>query len=281
MPITEEDGTPKYFHGHHESVLRSHGWRTAQNSCAYLLPHLLPNMHILDIGCGPGTITNDLAALVPSGSVIGIDPSEDVLQKARENASVRGVTNVSYAKGDIFHLDFPDGTFDVVHVHQVLQHIRDPVAALREMKRVAKRGGEGQGGGIVAVRESIYDRFIWYPESVGIEEWNRMYTQVAKSIGTEPNAGRMLHVWAREAGFDMKKVKCSVSCWCYSGEEDRKWWSQLWADRTVKSNFANVALEKGLASEESLQDIKKNWLEFGEHEDAWFVVPSGEILCAV
>ena len=271
MPPAETD---KYIHGHHASVLRSHSWRTAQNSCAYLLPYIRPDMHILDVGCGPGTITNDLAALVPSGSVIGLDPAEDVIEKARENASIKGVTNVSYAKGDIFHLDFPDGTFDVVHAHQVLQHVREPVAALREMKRVAKRGG------IVAVRESIYDRFIWHPESKGIEEWSRLYIEVMKSNATEPNAGRMLHAWAREAGFDMKEVKCSASCWCYSGEQS-KWWSQIWADRTVLSNFASIALEKGLASEGRLQEVKKAWLEFGEHEDAWFVIPSGEILCIV
>ena len=50
----------RYTHGHHESVLRSHRWRTAANSCAYLLPHLRPDMSLLDVGCGPGTITADL-----------------------------------------------------------------------------------------------------------------------------------------------------------------------------------------------------------------------------
>ena len=52
----------QYTHGHHESVLRSHRWRTAENSAAYLLPHLGPARTLLDVGCGPGTITADLAA---------------------------------------------------------------------------------------------------------------------------------------------------------------------------------------------------------------------------
>src|SRR5690348_13442980 len=58
------EGMATYTHGHHESVLRSHRWRTAENSAAYLLPHLSSGATVLDIGCGPGTITADLAALV-------------------------------------------------------------------------------------------------------------------------------------------------------------------------------------------------------------------------
>ncbi|MGJ3561711.1 hypothetical protein ACR6C2_39465 [Streptomyces sp. INA 01156] len=64
MPPSRE--TAVYTHGHHESVLRSHTWRTAANSAAYLLGVLTPGMRILDVGCGPGTITADLAGLVPT-----------------------------------------------------------------------------------------------------------------------------------------------------------------------------------------------------------------------
>jgi ubiquinone/menaquinone biosynthesis C-methylase UbiE len=66
MPPSSET----YLHGHHDSVLRSHRWRTAENSAGYLLGHLRPGMHVLDVGCGPGTITVDLAASVPEGREI-------------------------------------------------------------------------------------------------------------------------------------------------------------------------------------------------------------------
>ena len=62
-----------YTHGHAESVLRSHRWRTVDNSAAYLAGHLIPGAEVLDVGCGPGTITIDIARRVAPGRVVGID----------------------------------------------------------------------------------------------------------------------------------------------------------------------------------------------------------------
>ena len=118
-----------YLHGHHDSVLRSHRWRTAENSAGYLLARLAPGAHVLDVGCGPGTITADLAARVPDGQVTGIDAAAGVVSVARQEAGRRGQANVRFETGDVYRLAFADGTFDVVHAHQVLQHLSDPVAA--------------------------------------------------------------------------------------------------------------------------------------------------------
>src|SRR3954453_11454461 len=117
-----------YTHGHHESVLRSHRWRTVENSAAYAAPYFVAGARVLDVGCGPGTITIDIANRVAPGGVIGIDPSADVVAAARESAT--DVENVEFATGDVYALDFPDASFDVVHAHQVLQHLPDPVGAL-------------------------------------------------------------------------------------------------------------------------------------------------------
>ena len=140
--------TAIYINGHQESVLRSHKRRTVENSAAYLLPHIKPGMRILDVGCGPGTITIDFARLVPYGHVVGVENSPEVLVEARAAAAAQGVSNIEFVVGDIHALDFPDGTFDIAHAHQVLQHINDQAGALREMKRVTKPGG------LVATRES-------------------------------------------------------------------------------------------------------------------------------
>ena len=125
-----------YTHGHHESVLRSHTWRTAENSGAYLLPHLRPGQRLLDVGCGPGTITADLALLVAPGDVTGVDAAADVVAQAQEHARGLGVENLHFEVADLFDLGYPDASFDVIHLHQVLQHLGDPVAALVELRRV-------------------------------------------------------------------------------------------------------------------------------------------------
>jgi ubiquinone/menaquinone biosynthesis C-methylase UbiE len=128
-----------YTHGHHESVLRSHKWRTVDNSAAYLAPHLTTGISVLDVGCGPGTITADIGRRVAPGRVLGIDASAKVIEEARRDAA--GGSNVEFSVGDLCALPIDDDTFDIVHAHQVLQHLPDPVAALREMKRVCKPGG--------------------------------------------------------------------------------------------------------------------------------------------
>lgn len=263
--------TAVYTHGHHESVLRSHTWRTAANSAAYLLPSLKPQMSILDIGCGPGTITADLAELVPEGRVTAVDHAPGILDRARATAAERGLENVEFAVADVHALDHPDDTFCVVHAHQVLQHVGDPVRALREMYRVTRPGG------FVAVRDSDYAAMAWFPLSRGMDDWLDLYRRVARANGGEPDAGRRLKSWALRAGFT--DITASSSTWCYATAEERAWWSGLWADRTVASAYADRAVAGGHATSEQLDAVSEAWREWGRQEDAWFSVPHGEILC--
>lgn len=261
-----------YTHGHHESVLRSHRWRTAANSAAYLVGELRPGLDVLDVGCGPGTITADLAALVtPGGRVTAVDSAGDVLEQARTTAGERGLDNVHFAVADVHALDFPDDSFDVVHAHQVLQHVGDPVRALREMRRVCRPGG------VVAARDSDYAAFAWFPELPVLDEWQRLYQRVARANGGEPNAGRRLLSWARQAGFT--DITATAGTWCYATPEERAWWSGLWADRTTASVYARLAVDGGHATEGQLAAIADGWREWGRQEDGWFLVPHGEVLC--
>jgi SAM-dependent methyltransferase len=263
--------TAVYTHGHHESVLRSHSWRTAANSAAYLIGELRPGQDVLDVGCGPGTITADLAELVAPGQVTAVDAAEDVLHQARENAAGRGLDTVRFAVADVHALDFPDDSFDVVHAHQVLQHVGDPVRALREMRRVCRPGG------IVAVRDSDYGAFTWFPELPALDEWQELYHRVARANGGEPDAGRRLLSWARAAGFS--EIRATAAAWCFASPDERAWWSGLWADRTTASVYAKLAVDGGHATPEQLTAVSDAWRAWGGHEDAWFMVPHGEMLC--
>jgi SAM-dependent methyltransferase len=260
-----------YTHGHHESVLRSHKWRTAENSAAFLLPHLTPDAQVLDVGCGPGTIYAGLADRVPRGQVTGIDPSAEVIAQALEVIGDRG--NLAFTTGDVYALDYPDAHFDVVFAHQVLQHIGDPVAALREMRRVTRPGG------LVAVRDGDFGGMTWYPELPVMDEWREFYIRVARGNGGEPHAGRRLLAWARQSGFT--GITCSSSNWTYATPAERSWWGSLWAERTLKSTFAATATGGGHATPEYLERIAGGWRTWAADEDGWFLVPNGEVLCRV
>jgi 2-polyprenyl-3-methyl-5-hydroxy-6-metoxy-1,4-benzoquinol methylase len=230
-------------------------------------------MKILDIGCGPGTITVDLASFVPQGHITGIENVGEILNQARAHAKQKAVTNVSFVQGDAHSLDFADNTFDVVMCHQVLQYLEDPVSVLKEMKRVAKVRG------IVAAREADFSSFTWYPEVQGMEDWRTLYLKVARFNGGEPKAGRMLHAWAKQAGFQANDIKSSCSAWCYATKGEIAWWSGLWAERTVDSMFATNAVSGNLANTADLHKVAEAWVRWGEQEDAWFSAPSGEIIC--
>jgi SAM-dependent methyltransferase len=266
-----DDRRASYTHGHHESVLRSHQRRTAEDSAGYLLPHLKAGSSVLDVGCGPGTITADLAVRVAPGPVTAVDQFADVLNVARAEAQQRNLSNVSFVASDVHRLDFPDDAFDVVHAHQVLQHVADPVHALREMRRVCVPGG------IVAARDADYSGFIWFPRLPALDFWRDIYQLAARTNGGEPDAGRRLLSWALEAGFD--DITPTGSLWCYATPETREWWGGMWADRILHSGVAREMLRLGLASTAQLEEIAAAWRAWAAAPDGWLAIPHGEIIC--
>jgi SAM-dependent methyltransferase len=265
-----------YTHGHHEAVLRSHRWRTAANSAAYLLPHLRPGISLLDVGCGPGTLTADLARLVAPGRVLGIDTSAEVVREAGAHAAEMGITNLTLRVGDFRTAGLADAAFDVVHAHQVLQHLADPVGALVAMRRLAAPGG------IVAARDSDYPGFVWAPvEGTGatLARWREIYLAVTRRNGASADAGRRLPGWARQAGLG--DVRYSTSTWTFATPAERGWWSGLWAERTLGSSFAAQAVDYGIASPAELEAVAAGWREWGREPDGVFIVLHGEILARV
>jgi ubiquinone/menaquinone biosynthesis C-methylase UbiE len=259
-----------YTHGHHESVLRSHTWRTPENSAGYLLAELRPGLDLLDVGCGPGTITLGLAGYVAPGRVLGIDREPGIVAQAEKLRAQQGAENVAFAVGDVYDLDMLDASFDVVHAHQVLQHLADPVAAVTEMRRVLRDGGA------LAVRDSDYAGKIWGPKYALLDRWMVLYHEVTKANGAEADAGRYLPGWVRSAGF--MDVRVTSSTWTFSDPETTKWWGELWADRTEFSAFGNQAISYGLSNREELASIAAAWRKWSVDPGAFMVIPGIEVL---
>jgi len=196
----------------------------------------------------------------------GVDPSADVITAAR-----RDLPGVNFATGDVYTLEFEDASWDIVHAHQVLQHLSNPVAALKEMRRVVRPGG------MVAARDSDYASFTWHPHDVRLSQWLALYQEIARANGGEPDAGRRLLSWAQQAGFS--QVLTSASAWCFATPEDRAWWGGLWAERMTTSAIAQQAQREHRTNPDELASIADAWRTWAKADDGWFAVLHGEVIC--
>ena len=262
--------TPAYTHGYGAAVLDSHRARTAQNSAAHLLPHLQPGQQLLDVGSGAGTITADLARIVGPGNVTALEVSEESAELTRAELARQGLGAVRVVVGDAQALPLADESVDVVHAHQVLQHLPHPVSAIAEARRVTRPGG------VIALRDSDYEGFRWYPEVPAIDRWLALYLRAARANGGTPDAGRRLLAWAHEAGLE--DVTSGSSTWLYATAASRAAWAETLAGRLTAGPFAQQLEREGWADADEREDIAASIRAWSEDPDGWFSVLHGELL---
>jgi ubiquinone/menaquinone biosynthesis C-methylase UbiE len=258
-----------YQHGHHASVVTNHAKRTADKDAAFFLPLLRPGMRLLDVGCGPGSITGGLARRVAPGETIGIDASQSVIETARSLADPAS-TNLTFEVGSIYESRFAPESFDAVFAHQVLQHLRRPVDALAQMRNLVKPGG------IVGVRDVDWGSMIFYPENEGMRRFLRMYYELARRNGGEPNAGRHMRRWFREAGFGETRITTSTTS--YADAAATHEWADTYAERTLHSNLGEKALEYGIATRADLESMAAAWRAWGDDPDALYCFSHTEVV---
>lgn len=262
-----------YTHGHQSVVVNQHARRTADD-CARFARHVIrADSRILDVGCGPGSITVGLARWVPDGTVTAIEPGGDILDTARAAVAEAGLENVAVEDASVYELPYEDDSFDLAYAHQVLQHLTDPVLALTEMKRVVKPGGH------VAVRDSDYYTMSASPVYEEIERWRDVYRKVARHNDAEPDAGRYLFAWCRQAG--LTNVTMTASVWNYYEPETRRNWGESWADRCLTSSFGHQAIEYGYATRAEMEEIAAGLRRWAAEPDGYFHFIHGEALAEV
>ncbi|KEF56969.1 uncharacterized protein A1O9_07159 [Exophiala aquamarina CBS 119918] len=260
-----------YTQGHSASAIASHTSRTVYNSAAFLLPHIKPNFTIIDLGCGPGTITCGFSSLVPEGSVIGVDGSSTIIEQARRRAVDLGSRNLNFLVADITHpLPFENDSVDVIYIHQTLCHIPSPVPVVQEAWRVLKPGG------LIAMRE--YDHMSWYPRFPGVDAYTAGLNRSISASGAQgAESGRRLHAWAAQAGFSKAKMQVSAGTTCHVAAE-AKWWAEVSIGRLegeIGSNWLNSGTVK---SQDDIEIMKRDLRLWGENEEAWYTALQGEVL---
>lgn len=257
-----------YTHGYHEAIVSTFAKRTAEECAAFLLPHLRAGAVVLDMGSGPGTITAGLARR--AGRVIGLDASEEMVEAGRSLMKDRGIDNATFRLGSAYDLPWGNGYFDVVYSHQLLQHLADPVRALREARRVLKPGG------LLAVREADYGTMVHAPTDPALIRWRELYHQVTAANGGEADAGRFLLSWVMSAGFADPVVTTRTTT--YATPDERIAWGGLWEVRIIESDFAEHATRNGLATRAELVEISAAFRRWTSRPDAFWAFLHAEVL---
>ena len=241
--------------------------RTAAKCAAFLIEHIKPTDRILDIGCGVGSITLDFARLVPHGQVIGIDISDSDLAIAKDAADAQGVKNIEFKQVDAYklHETFEEDSFDIIHAHQVLLHVSEPVRVLQQMRRAARPGGY--------VASTDCAEVFTYPLLPAHEKQKEIWLEMSRLRGAYGLGGRKHHEWAHSAGFEWSQIEV--------GTDSQQWYGdavKAWA-KGAGVSMRSLALKSGMVTAEEYDEIERTSIEWGEHPGSRVMELDGTILC--
>ncbi|EDK44467.1 conserved hypothetical protein [Lodderomyces elongisporus NRRL YB-4239] len=272
--MTEEQAY--YKNGFQDSIADTHSWRTVENSSKFTLSVLQPDFKVLDVGSGPGTITVDFAKNYLTGKdgfIIGIEPTQELIDRSNsyKEEVAPELTNIQFQIGSVYKIPFDDNTFDLVHAHQVILHLHDPILALQELKRVTKPGG------YVCVKDVDIESAIVTPEKYEVlKQFRLLKAQASKS--TDVRAGRKLREKALKAGYEPTNIVTSMSYWLIGDDPKMKQSRAALTKNRVENGGEDVFPNdevKNLSAKKMTLELIDEW----EHDDsAMFAVTNFEII---
>lgn len=262
--------TPYYTIGFSESILQHLRRHTADTHAAHLLPHLKPGLRVLDLGCGPGTLSIGLAEAIAPGELFGVDMEQSQVDLATSIAEAGGHDNATFQADDVTELAFDDESFDVVHGHSILAHVPETQAVLAEAKRVLKPGG------LVSVREWILDGSFLAPDfEVTYDAWATLAELMIADDG-HPNIGRDLKRHLLEAGFT--DVRPTASFTSYTTTEDVDYISRVIEGWFLSADVRAAATAYGVATQQQLNNLEQALKRWIGHPGAFGAVAYGECI---
>jgi len=238
--------------------------RSAAREVGFFLAHLRPGMRVLDVGCGPGSITLGLAAVVAPAEVVGVDLQAAQVEQARALAAERSVANARFEVANVYELPFPNASFDAVLAHTVLMGLREPVLALRELRRVLRPGG------VVGLRDPDWGADLFAPVTPLVEQWWAVRRQVLQHNGGQVR-GRDHRGQLLEAGFARAEAQASASS-AGSQAATRQYAAFLKAQLAA---HARTAIAQQWLDQGTIDAIAEQFDRWGERPDAF----SARIYC--
>jgi len=180
--------------------------RSAEVNAGFFLEHLSPGMDVLDIGCGPGSITVGLAAVVSPGEVVGIDIEPSQIALGRIRAESLGLRNCRFETGSVYDLPMADDSVDAVYGHTILMQFRELEPVLAEVKRVLRPGG------LVGFREIDIGASLYHSEDSALKEVMSILRRATFHNDGNPDIGRALPSLLSHAGFEILSASATYNC---------------------------------------------------------------------
>jgi SAM-dependent methyltransferase len=239
-------------------------------AAALLVPQLRVGMRLIDCGCGPGSITVDLAQTVAPGEAIGIDLREGALTHGRTLARDRRIANLAFLPASVYQIPFADNSFDAAFSCAVLQHLATPLSALKEMRRVLRPGG------VIGIVDGSSTITFRYPTSRPLEAWDKL-----RGLQREYNTGRpseslQLRVLLREAGFSRTQASGNLSTEAGPPAGSLEATRQHARNDLIRLHgvLGELAIAQGWTTRAELEQMARALIAWGEASDAFFARPT-------
>jgi len=175
---------------------------------------LAPGERLLEIGCGVGAVLGRIARTQPMARLSGIDISAEQIEAARCHLTSLELINVELVVGDAGRLPWPDGHFDRVRIAWVVEHLADPLAVLREARRVLRSGGS------IHLTETDYASLRVSPPDAAIEAFLAAFVDHFNRHG-DAHVGPRLGPLLEQAGFTAVENRIEgIHLWCPSRRQE-------------------------------------------------------------
>lgn len=269
-PTSRSSTGETYTLGYSPATIQALQERTLATCASFLLPYLRPGLTVLDCGCGPGSLTIELAERVAPGRVVGIDVDPGQVARAQALAADRGIANVRFETADVYALSYPDATFDVVFSHALVTHLSDPIRAFAESRRVLKPGA------LLAVSANDYEACVVSPADSAMTRMAILYPRVLTQNGGNRLLARDLREALQQAG--LIRVEGHAGAEAAGTPESVRRFAAAMAGTARGSGFVETVLAQGWATEAELVALPDELLRWGELPDAfWAVLKCGAL----
>jgi ubiquinone/menaquinone biosynthesis C-methylase UbiE len=260
IPPTSET----YTLGYSGATIRALQQRTLAICASFFLPYLHPGMTVLDCGCGPGTLTLEIARRVAPGQVVGIDVDPGQCAQAQALAAAQGVANIRFEPADVYALPYPAATFDAVFSHALISHLAEPMRAFAECRRVLNPDG------VLAVSVNDYDAVAVSPAGSAMDRMFAFYPRVVAHNGGNRLLARHLRGAVLEAGF--ARVDGYAGAEVYGTPETVRILAADMAEVARGPDFVETVLDEGWADQAEMAALPDELLRWGDRPDAYMAV---------